>query len=223
MVSRRWPALSTHPAARLQASRQAGSPPRELESATPIRKRLRESRAGVGWVADMIENESRASATLRAIAPREERPAASISSHGTRSGDGRRPTTPQHEDGMRIEPPMSVPIAIVAMPAATAAALPPLDPPGVTPSRHGFWVAGKRVLTVPTEAASSGRLVLPRMAVPAALAHAIGTASSVAMRSRYMGVPSVQGIPATGMLSLTAIVTPAHSPGDEWAARSTWM
>src|SRR5882762_1025543 len=102
MLSRRWPALSSASAARLQASRHAGSPPRELESATPIRKRLPEFRAGFAWVADMIENERRRSATLRAIAPREERPAASISSHGTRSGDGLKPTTPQHEDGIRI-------------------------------------------------------------------------------------------------------------------------
>src|ERR1700687_4410549 len=110
MLWRRWRAFSSASAARLQASRQAGSPPRELESATPIRKRLPEFRAGVGWVADMTENESRTSATLRPIAPREESPAASISSHGTRSGDGRRPTTPQHADGVRVEPPMYVPL-----------------------------------------------------------------------------------------------------------------
>ena len=85
-----------------------------------------------------------------------------------------------------MDPPMSVPIATVVMPAATAAALPPLDPPGVMPSRQGFCVAGKSVLTVPTEAASSGRFVLPRIATPAARARATGTVSSTASRARSM-------------------------------------
>src|SRR5258708_28832591 len=101
------------------------------------------------------------SATLRPIGPMTDSPAGSVISLGTRSGEGRRPTTPQHEAGMRIEPPMSVPIATVAIPAATAAALPPLDPPGVTPVRQGLLVAGEMALVVPTPAASAGRLVFP--------------------------------------------------------------
>src|SRR5450830_1244791 len=117
-----------------------------------------------------MEKSIRTSPTVRAMGPREERPAASTISHGTRSGDGRSPTTPQHEAGMRIEPPMSVPIATVAIPAATATALPPLEPPGVVPARHGLLVAGKIALVIPTAAASSGRFVLPRIAAPAARA-----------------------------------------------------
>src|SRR2546425_13171096 len=97
---------------------------------------------------------------------------------GAGSGEGRGPTTPQHEAGMRIEPPMSVPSATPAMPAATAAALPPLEPPGVMPSRHGLLVAGKMALVVPTAAASSGRLVFPRIAAPAVLTRATPTSSS---------------------------------------------
>jgi len=38
---------------------------------------------------------------------------------------------PQWEAGIRIEPPPSVPWASGRMPAATAAAEPPLDPPGL--------------------------------------------------------------------------------------------
>jgi hypothetical protein len=34
-------------------------------------------------------------------------------------------------DGMRIEPPLSVPVASVVVPAANAAAVPPEEPPGV--------------------------------------------------------------------------------------------
>ena len=39
------------------------------------------------------------------------------------------PTTPQKEAGWRTEPPVSDPSAAQAMPAATAAAEPPLEPP----------------------------------------------------------------------------------------------
>ena len=41
------------------------------------------------------------------------------------------PTTPQKEAGIRIDPPVSVPVAISAMPVATATPEPPLEPPGV--------------------------------------------------------------------------------------------
>ena len=92
---------------------------------------------------------------------------------------------------MRIDPPVSPPSASVVIPAATAAALPPLDPPGVMPWRQGFWVGGKSVLVVPIDAASSGRFVLPRIAIPHDLARATGTASSSAIRSRHDGVPYV--------------------------------
>src|SRR6202163_1085823 len=107
----------------------------------------------------MTENSSLTSATVRPSGAITESPAGSTLSLVTRSGDGRRPTTPQQEAGMRIEPPMSVPIATVAIPAATAAALPPLEPPGVIPARQGLLVAGKIALVVPTAAASSGRVV----------------------------------------------------------------
>jgi hypothetical protein len=40
------------------------------------------------------------------------------------------PVTPQNAAGIRIEPPMSDPVASVVDPAARAAADPPLDPPG---------------------------------------------------------------------------------------------
>ena len=40
------------------------------------------------------------------------------------------PTTPHADAGMRIDPPVSVPIDAHPMPAATAAAEPPLEPPG---------------------------------------------------------------------------------------------
>ena len=51
---------------------------------------------------------------------------------------GLRPTIPHSAAGWRIEPPVSVPSAHGARPAATAAALPPLEPPGTRVRSHGF-------------------------------------------------------------------------------------
>src|SRR5580700_375701 len=58
----------------------------------------------------------------------------------TRARDGFSPNRPQHEAGMRIEPPPSVPCAIGSMPAATAAAAPPLEPPALYARFQGLRV-----------------------------------------------------------------------------------
>ncbi len=51
---------------------------------------------------------------------------------------GLSPTIPHRAAGWRIEPPVSVPIAHGASPAATAAALPPEEPPGTRSRSHGL-------------------------------------------------------------------------------------
>ncbi len=48
------------------------------------------------------------------------------------------PNRPQQEAGIRIDPPPSPAEAIGTMPAATAAADPPLDPPGEQSVFQGF-------------------------------------------------------------------------------------
>ncbi len=53
---------------------------------------------------------------------------------------GLRPTRPQLAAGMRIEPPPSLACAIGTMPAATAAAEPPLEPPALRPRSQGLRV-----------------------------------------------------------------------------------
>jgi hypothetical protein len=58
----------------------------------------------------------------------------------TRPRDGLRPTRPQALAGIRIEPPPSLAWAIGTMPAATAAAEPPLDPPVERFVSHGLRV-----------------------------------------------------------------------------------
>lgn len=57
---------------------------------------------------------------------------------GLRPRVGLSPNTPQHEAGMRIEPPASPPCATGTMRAATTAAAPPELPPGVTSRFHGL-------------------------------------------------------------------------------------
>ena len=43
---------------------------------------------------------------------------------------------------MRIEPPVSLPMAMGTIPAATAAPEPPLDPPGIRPGSQGLETGG---------------------------------------------------------------------------------
>src|ERR1700752_5097789 len=54
---------------------------------------------------------------------------------------GLSPTRPQQDAGMRIDPPPSLAWTKGTIPDATAAAAPPLDPPGVRVVSHGLWVA----------------------------------------------------------------------------------
>src|SRR3954468_22087718 len=95
----------------------------------------------------MISSVSAASATVRVIGPvcvseahdGGEKPG----ERGTRPKVGLGPNPPQKDDGTRIEPTPSVPIAIGPQPAATPAAAPPLDPPLVR-----AWFQGLRAVPV---------------------------------------------------------------------------
>ena len=60
----------------------------------------------------------------------------------------------------RIEPAMSVPCAIAPIPTATAAAAPPLEPPGVSAGSQGFSASGREVV-VAEPAEGKGRHVRP--------------------------------------------------------------
>src|SRR5229473_6859331 len=51
---------------------------------------------------------------------------------------GFRPVTLQRDAGMRMEPPVSVPMLPKQSPAATAAAEPPLEPPGMRARSQGL-------------------------------------------------------------------------------------
>jgi hypothetical protein len=63
-------------------------------------------------------------------------------SNGNRPKVGLYPTTPQYAAGTTIDCNVCEPTASRQIPAATAAAEPPLDPPGVRLRSHGFFVGG---------------------------------------------------------------------------------
>ena len=63
---------------------------------------------------------------------------------------------------------MSLPSATAANPAATEAALPPLDPPGTRVGSWGLRVGPKAEFSVLDPMANSSRLVLPTNTAPAA-------------------------------------------------------
>ena len=69
---------------------------------------------------------------------------------------------------MRIEPPPSPACANGTIPDATAAALPPLDPPGERVTSHGLRAAPYACDSVVGRSPSSGVLVLPTITHPAA-------------------------------------------------------
>src|SRR5262249_4834267 len=69
--------------------------------------------------------------------------------------------------GIRIEPPMSEPIASVVIPAESAAADPPDEPPGVYSALHGFRVIPHRSLQVTATKKNSGAVVCTCRMAPA--------------------------------------------------------
>src|SRR5215469_6969460 len=98
----------------------------------------------------MTSSRSAASATVRASGPLIDRPNKSGISGppDTRPRLGLIPNRPQTLDGMRIEPPPSLPWAAGASPAATAAPAPPLDPPADLDKSHGVRAGGPILVSV---------------------------------------------------------------------------
>src|SRR5215472_9164387 len=85
----------------------------------------------------------------------------------TRPYVGFTPTTPHSAAGWRIDPPVSDPSASGAYPAATAAADPPLEPPGTRLGSCGLRVGPNAEFSVDDPIANSSRFVLPMTTPPA--------------------------------------------------------
>src|ERR1700681_1839844 len=140
---------------------------------------------------------SAASATVRAIGP-----VCASDAHdggenpgdlGTRPKVGFTPTTPQNEDGTRIEPTPSVPTASGPHPAATAAAAPPLDPPLVRSSRQGLRVMPDTGLSAVSLYPDSQVVVLQVMIAPALRKEVTTAESTSGTKSSNTGAPPRAG------------------------------
>ena len=122
------------------------------------------------------------------------------------------PTTPQNDAGLRSEPPMSEPSASGTMPAASAHAAPPLDPPAEREGSTGLRVTPKTVLKVWEPAANSGTLVLPTKTAPARRTRSTSSSSWSATWSARTGEPKVCGQPSSAWVSFTANGRPCSGP-----------
>src|SRR6185312_1711705 len=114
-----------------------------------------------------------ASRTVRANGPAWSRDdaKATIPQREHRPSVGFMPTVPVKAAGWRIEPPVSVPVAPKHSRAATAAADPPDEPPGVSGvfeplRRQGECTAPKYEVSLEDPIANSSQLVLPRRTAP---------------------------------------------------------
>ncbi len=72
---------------------------------------------------------------------------------------------------------MSVPSAHTAMPDETAAALPPLDPPGTVSRSHGLCTGPNAEFSFEEPIANSSQFVLPSRTPPSARSRAHGVQS----------------------------------------------
>ena len=102
---------------------------------------------------------------------------------------GINPTRPVYAAGMRMDPAPSLAEAAPTRPAATAAAEPPLEPPGVRPVSHGLRVSPVASLSVNPQIASSGRLVTPNTIAPASRSRC--TCTEFAVAGSVVGVGAV--------------------------------
>src|SRR5690606_31121726 len=108
------------------------------------------------------------------------------------------PSARQGAAGGRLGPPVSLPGALPVAPAATAAAGPPLEPPGTRSRFQGLRVSLNAEVSVDEPIANSSMFSLPRIGAPCALSRATtvasygGTKFSSIREAHVVRVPSVQ-------------------------------
>ena len=115
---------------------------------------------------------------------------------------------------------MSEPRLTGAKPAATAAALPPLEPPGTRDVSTGFFVGPNAEFSVLEPIANSSRFVLPTEIAPAARKRDTTVASYGGFHPSRMRDEHVVSIPRVQRLSFNAMGTPASGPTGRPAAMS---
>src|SRR5262252_6037111 len=109
----------------------------------------------------------------------------------TRPRVGFRPNSPQHDAGMRIDPPPSVACAAGTIPPATAEAAPPLDPPDTCSWFHGLGHGPKNDGSVLVLVPKPGVFVFPTMTAPARRNRETNSLSRVATASANRRTPFV--------------------------------
>ena len=130
-------------------------------------------------------------------------------SAGTMPYPGLMPNSPRLAAGTLIEPMPSAPVGDRhRFPEATAAALPPEDPPGTRSVFHGFRVIAIGESVLP-QMHNSGTAVIPTTIAPAARNLATTGWSFAAGLAEVAVEPLRSGSPATATLSLIATGTPA--------------
>src|SRR6188472_4506401 len=112
-----------------------------------------------------------------------------------------------------MDPPVSEPRPSGAYPAATAAADPPLEPPGTRVVSCGLRVGPNAEFSVDEPIANSSRLVLPTMTAPASRNRRTTVASYGGRQPSRIRDEHVVASPRVHKLSLIAIGTPASGPG----------
>jgi len=114
----------------------------------------------------------------------------------TRPYVGFKPASPHHAAGQRIEPPVSVPIAIAQRPAATAAPDPLDDPAGSWSMFQGLRAGGNGVSKAVPPIANSHVVSLPNRTAPASLSNRVVVASLAGIRPMHDFEPPSVGMPA---------------------------
>src|SRR5664279_209241 len=107
-----------------------------------------------------------------------------------------------------MEPPVSEPSASGANPAATAAAEPPLEPPGTRERSCGLRVGPNAEFSVDEPIANSSRLVLPTGTAPAATTRSTTVAVYGGSQPSRIRDEHVVATPRVHRLSFNAMGTP---------------
>ena len=115
---------------------------------------------------------------------------------------GFNPGTPQNAAGPRTDPPVSVPRLTGPNPAATAAALPLLDPPEKWDGFQGLAVLPNGAVSL-GPAQNSSKLALPRSTAPASAIFLVTQASVPGRRCSNALLPHVVRMVAVSMASLS--------------------
>ena len=128
---------------------------------------------------------------------------------------------PAARAGCRIDPPVSVPKLITAKSAATAAAEPPLDPPGTRPGAAGFCTGPYAEFSFELPMANSSQFVLPRKIAPARRASPPPCRHTGANRSPESLTRTSCACPLCSIRPLSPLVRPPDAAAPRATSAST--